>query len=228
MFAFRNNGQVSCPYGLQMDVPHPPVPVSALATVGTAKVLRNITAAATNSNVFFTIVFSLFANLKRDIFMCRTEKKHYFGTLSCSEFVTKMTLKSALQDLRESTLAAISGLLAKLSYLGSLRNPEGGYRHWGLSLVHGEESSQRALKAAHSEVLSTVLRTPISELAEDLRESSRESSKTEGAYVEGMRVQLNDLVPSKQDTPAARHLNSVLVALSSLEKNQKRATPSTS
>jgi hypothetical protein len=139
-----------------------------------------------------------------------------------------MTLKSALQDLRESTLAAISGLFTKLSYLASLRNREGGYGHWGLSLVHGEESSQKALKSAHSEVLSAVLRAPISELQEDLRESSQESSKSEAAYVEAMREQVNELLPSAQDKAAARHFNSVLVALSSLEKNRKRATPSTS
>ena len=139
-----------------------------------------------------------------------------------------MTLKSALQDLRETTLAAISGLLAKLAYLGSLRRREGGYLHWGMSLVHGEEASNRALKAAHTEVLSTVLRTPISDLVEDLRESSQSSRKTAGAYVEGMREQFSELLPSPQDTASARHLNSVLVALSSLEKTQKRATPSAS
>ena len=93
-----------------------------------------------------------------------------------------MTLKSALQDLRETTLAAVSGLLAKLAYLGSLRRREGGYQHWGMSLVHGEESSERALKTAHTEVLSKVLRTPISELEEDLRESSRASEETAGTY----------------------------------------------
>ena len=71
-----------------------------------------------------------------------------------------MTLKSALQDLRETTLAAVSGLLAKLAYLASLRR-EGGYLHWGMSLLHGEDASDRALKAAHTEVLSAVLRTPI-------------------------------------------------------------------
>jgi hypothetical protein len=139
-----------------------------------------------------------------------------------------MTLKSALQDLRETTLAAVSGLLAKLAYLGSLRRGEGGYLHWGMSLVHGEESSERALRAAHTEALSAVLRTPMSELVEDLRESSRESQKTAAAYVEGMREQFTELLPSPQDTASARHLNSVLVALSSLEKNQKRATPSAS
>jgi hypothetical protein len=139
-----------------------------------------------------------------------------------------MTLKSALQDLRETTLGAISGLLAKLTYLASLRRREGGYRHWGMSLVHGEESSDRALKAAHTEVLSSVLKTPIAELEEDLQQSSRDGKKTAEDYVAGMREQVSELLPSPQDTVTARHLNSVLVALSSLEKNQKRATRSAS
>jgi hypothetical protein len=138
-----------------------------------------------------------------------------------------MTLKSALQDVRETTLAAVSGLLAKLAYLGSLRRREGGYRHWGMSLLHGEESSERALKAAHTEVLSTVLRTPISALEEDLIESSRASEESAGAYLEGMQKQVNELLPSS-DNATARHLNSVLLALSSLEKSRKPATPSTS
>jgi hypothetical protein len=139
-----------------------------------------------------------------------------------------MTLKSALQDLRETTLAAISGLLGKLAYLASLRRGEGGYRHWGLSLIHGEESSARALKAAQTELLSNVLRTPISELVEDLRESSETSDKTPEAYVAGMREQFSELLPSADDTASAAHLNSVLTALSRLEEARKRATPSAS
>jgi hypothetical protein len=139
-----------------------------------------------------------------------------------------MTLRSALQDLRETTLAAVSGLLAKLAYLASLRRREGGYMHWGLSLVHGEEASDRALKTAHSEALSAVLRTPMKELVEDLRESSLQSEKNAVAYVEGMRDQGTELLPSPQDDASAKHLNSVLVALSKLEQNQKRATRSTS
>ena len=139
-----------------------------------------------------------------------------------------MTLKSALQDLRETTLAAVSGLLAKLAYLASLRRREGGYLHWGMELVHGEEASARALKTAHAEVLSTVLRTPIADLEGDLRESSRDSNTTEEAYVQSMQEQFNELLPSPQDAASARHLNSVLVALSSLEKNPERATRSTS
>jgi hypothetical protein len=138
-----------------------------------------------------------------------------------------MTLKSPLEDLRETTLAALSGCLAKLAYLGSLRR-KGGYQHWGMSRLHGEEASDRALKTAHEEVLSAVLRTPISALEEDLRESSRASKQPAGAYLEGMRGRFKQLLASPQDTVAARHLNSVLVALSCLEANRQRATPSAS
>lgn len=138
-----------------------------------------------------------------------------------------MTLKSALQDLRDTTLAALSGLLARLSYLASLRNREGGYQHWGLSLVHGEESAERALKAAHTEVLSTVLRTSISELEDDAEASSGNNTTTQ-SYLENMREQVTELLPSAQDAASARHLNSVLVALSSLKKNPGRATRLTS
>jgi hypothetical protein len=139
-----------------------------------------------------------------------------------------MTLKSALQDLRETTLAAVAGLLARLSYLASLRRQEGGYRHWGLSLTYGDESSERALKTAHTEVLSKVLRTPISELEADLRESSQTGSKSSTGYIEDMQQQFTQLLPSPQDKVSASHLNSVLVALSALEKNRKPATPSAS
>ncbi len=139
-----------------------------------------------------------------------------------------MTLKSALQDLRETTLESISGLLAKLAYFASLRRSDGGYAHWGMSRLHGADASDQALKAAHDEVLRSVLRTPMAELEEDLRGSSQVSGKSAAAYVEGMREEFNELIPDPQDAVSARHLNSVLVALSSLEKNQKRATPSAS
>lgn len=88
LFVFRKVRRAISDYGLQIDVPHPPVPLSALATVGSAKVLKNITAAATTSSIRFTIVFSLFGKSNRDTFMCRTGRKHYFCNVICSEFVT--------------------------------------------------------------------------------------------------------------------------------------------
>jgi len=140
-----------------------------------------------------------------------------------------MTLKSALQDVKETTLAAVSGLLGKLAYLASLRRAEGRYEHWGIKAVHGAESSERALKTAHGEIVASVLRMPLARLEDDLQESSRNSGVAARAYIEGMRETFDDLLPGdRRDLPEASHLNSVLVALSSLEKNRARATRSTS
>lgn len=140
-----------------------------------------------------------------------------------------MTLKSALQDIKETTLSAISGILGKLVYLASLRRARGRYQHWGMEAVHGQESSERALKAAHSEVITGVLRMPLESLTEDLEQSCRNSGLDPQCYVEQMRGCFDDLLPEgKQNTPTSTHLNSVLVALSCLERNRERATPSTS
>jgi hypothetical protein len=140
-----------------------------------------------------------------------------------------MTLKSALQDVKETTLAAVSGLLGKLAYLGSLRRNQGRYGHWGMELVHGQESAERALKAAHAEIVAGVLRTPLQSLVEDLDESSQGSGLTARTYVEGLRERFEELLPDeRQGSPTASHLNSVLLALSSLEKNRGRATRSIS
>jgi hypothetical protein len=150
-------------------------------------------------------------------------------TFERSEFVTNMTLKSALQDVKENTLAAVSGLLGKLAYLASLRRAQGRYQHWGMELVHGPESSERALKTAHAEIVAGILRAPLASLVEDLDESSRSDGVASDAYVEGMREHFEDLLPGeRRDSPAANHLNSVLLALSRLEKNRRRATRSIS
>jgi hypothetical protein len=140
-----------------------------------------------------------------------------------------MTLKSALQDLKETTLAAVAGLLGKLAYLASLRRAEGRYEHWGMEAVHGAESSERALRTAHAEVVAGVLRTPLAVLVDDLDESSRASGIAPHDYVEGLRDRFENLLPGeRQDSPVAMHLSSVLVALSSLKKNRGRATRLTS
>ena len=98
-----------------------------------------------------------------------------------------------------------------------------------MKLVHGAESSERALKTAHAEVVAGVLRTPLQSLVEDLEESSRESGVATGSYVERMREHFDDLLPGdRQDLASASHLSSVLLALSSLEKNPGRSTRSIS
>jgi hypothetical protein len=140
-----------------------------------------------------------------------------------------MTLKSALHDLKETTLAAISGLLGRLAYVASLRRPHGGYEHWGMESVHGAEAAQRALKTAHAELVTGILRAKLPELHEELQKSNHGSGIENHRYVEKLQEHFGDLLPEgKQDSPTASHLSSVLLALSKLEKNRADATRSTS
>lgn len=140
-----------------------------------------------------------------------------------------MSLKSALQDIKETTLSAVAGSLGKLFYLASLRQGQGRYQHWGMEAVHGVESSERALRQAHAELVARVLRTPLAVLQEDLKISSCGSGIAAGDYVEQMRGHFNDLLPGgRQNSPTSNHLSSVLLALSSLEKNRGSTTRSTS
>jgi hypothetical protein len=140
-----------------------------------------------------------------------------------------MTLKSALQDVKETTLSAVTGLLGKLAYLASLRHKQGRYEHWGMETIYGAEASERALKTAHAEILKLVLRTPLSSLEQDLEISCRNEGVAAQTYMEQMRGQFNNLLPEgRQDSPASDHLNSVLLALSHLRQNRERATRLTS
>lgn len=141
----------------------------------------------------------------------------------------KMTFKSALQDVKETTLSAVAGLLGKLVYLASLRQKQGRYQHWGMEAVHGAETSERALRTAHSEVLKNVLRSPLSSLEEELKSDAANSGIDPLSYLNNLRERFEDLLPhGKQDSASASHLSSVLAALSQLQKNRGHATRLTS
>jgi hypothetical protein len=136
-----------------------------------------------------------------------------------------MTLKSALEDVQQTTLAAVSGLLAKLTYLASLRRGNESYEHWGMKTVHGVDAAEQAFKTAHAEIVATILKTPLAVLEDDLEISRAASAMSAAAYVKNMRDHLDDLLPpGRRDSPSAAHLNSVLTALSSLTRRPARAT----
>lgn len=139
-----------------------------------------------------------------------------------------MALKSALQDLKETSLPGVSGRLGKLAYLASLRRGET-YEHWGLSQVYGAESSTRAMRQAHSDVLKEILRAPLESLVQDLKTSSDGEGVRAQDYVERLRGNFEQLVPDiARNSAAEQHLNSVLAALSGLEQNRGCATLSAS
>jgi hypothetical protein len=131
-----------------------------------------------------------------------------------------MTLLSAYEDFVVRTLASVPGLLAKLVYLGSLRDDSGVYRHWGMSRTFGPSSASEALAQAHTEAWLEVLRTPIPALFAQTRDLEMGS--------ETWRGQGEKLTPPDAGGGTRRHFNSILLALSLLsqaakEPNQRAA-----
>jgi len=135
-----------------------------------------------------------------------------------------MTLNSALEDLRETTLKALTGGLERLEYLAGLRDREGNYTHWGLARMHGEPAATKALIHEHHMLVSRILATPVKTLLEDLEFCSHGAGVAPAAYLQHLSGLY--LFPPGLGAPSQRHFNSVLHALSSLAAARSRgATP---
>lgn len=136
-----------------------------------------------------------------------------------------MTLKSAFEDVIGTTLTAISGVIAKLDYVSGLRNASGkNYAHWGLGRVYGEGAAHQALAEAHRLLFLRVLRTSLRTLREDVEISSGGDTPVD-QYLANLRSNLPALLPEDLGGGAARHLNSVLLALSALPRSRPPSTP---
>jgi hypothetical protein len=133
-----------------------------------------------------------------------------------------MTLKSAFEDLRETTLQAITGCLRKLEYVSGLRHKREDYVHWGLGRVYGDPQANKALTQAHRALVSQVLSTPIRQLVEDVEVSSRLAGLPPSTYLDRLRKRGLNLLPNSPGAGSARHLNSVLYALSGLVKDRRK------
>jgi hypothetical protein len=135
-----------------------------------------------------------------------------------------MTFKSAFDDFRETTLEAIIGCLRRLDYLSGLRDKtkQEDYAHWGLTRIYGDLQSRKALTQAHHTLVSEVLSTPIPKLLEDAQRSSEIAGVQPEAYLERLSLRGVNLLPPAPGAGCARHLNSVLNALSGLVKSRKQ------
>jgi hypothetical protein len=134
-----------------------------------------------------------------------------------------MRLQSALEDLTNTTLEAVSGTLGKLNYLSSLRGGSA-YIHWGLAKVYGDAAAQEALTQAHKGIFAKVLRMPLPDLLEDLQECSKAAGLSPGAYLKTLSEREAMLVPFNPGSGSAKHFSSVLGALLALQKSRRAAT----
>ncbi len=129
-----------------------------------------------------------------------------------------MTLISALEDLRSTTLKAVVGGLHRLEYLSGLKTTAGTYSHWGLAKVHGELAAAKALAEEHRVVTSNLLAMPMSYLLEDLDQSSQQAGMPALAYLDRLRTRGIELLPVEPSAGYAPHFSSALHALWCLAK----------
>jgi hypothetical protein len=132
-----------------------------------------------------------------------------------------MRLKSAYEDLRDTTLSKIAGTLGKLAYVAELRSQNGTYQHWGLERAHGTGGAQEAFLRAHNSLISTVLQTRLRLLREDLMQTSGVGRTNSVSYVAELEAGSSRLVPLESPKMTELHLASVLQALAALETHSR-------
>ena len=160
--------------------------------------------------------------LHRDNVVAGLGVHEYPDLVKVPKNVTRMTLKSALEDLSRTTLEALSGCLRRLEYLAGLRGRKGDYDHWGFSKVYGEASAKKALTSAHRATVSEVLSTPLRNLQDDVDSSSHEAGLMPEEYLERLTQKQRELLPRDPGAGSARHLSSVLRALLGLQRARER------
>jgi hypothetical protein len=132
--------------------------------------------------------------------------------------------KSALEDFESTTLGAIPGLLAKLHYIAALHDGHGSYAHWGMGKTHGQEAARRAIRAAHTAVLTQVLRSSLRVLDQDLRRSAASGQIGEREFLVSLKKLAPQAVPDRSVAASGKHLTTVLQALSALLENPAQAS----
>jgi hypothetical protein len=144
-----------------------------------------------------------------------------------SEHVTDMTLYSPLEDFMQRTVSQVPGLWAKLEYISSLRAEEGGYEHWGLARLFGNEAAQKAIEQAHRNLVLQMLRTPLSTLVEEAKKTAEQQKTALNVYVQELNSQSDRLLPVKLGGGSAKHFSSVLLALSCLVASPRSSKAAT-
>lgn len=139
-----------------------------------------------------------------------------------------MKIRSAIDDLHATTVEALDGCLRRLEYFGQLRSRpskdnDGEYEHWGLARVYGELPAMKALSQTHRQLVSQILATPLRILLQDIDTSSALAGVGPVTYMEKLQSSELNLLPPAPGPGSARHLNSVMQALSALAKSRTRS-----
>src|SRR5215469_5851637 len=92
-------------------------------------------------------------------------------------------MRTAIEEAFRS-VSAVPGNLARLSYLASLQNEPGVYRHWGLACEYGEAEVSAAFRHSHRRVLENILQTDLVELASELAVHAEDRGESKAATLQ--------------------------------------------
>jgi antitoxin (DNA-binding transcriptional repressor) of toxin-antitoxin stability system len=136
-----------------------------------------------------------------------------------------MPLFSASEDFTRRTLSAISGLLSRLAYITSLRDEKGTYRHWGLARTHGDAAAAEAMCRAHMEVLTEVLRTPLSQLMREVEDPQQVALGVPQVLLK-KSAPVQSIVPAGAHAATLSHAKATILALRALQdaRNRRQTT----
>jgi hypothetical protein len=127
-----------------------------------------------------------------------------------------MPLFGASEDFARRTLSGIPGLLSRLAYITSLRDEKGSYRHWGLARTHGTAAAAEAMCRAHLEVLTEVLRTPLSQLMREVEDPQQVEPGVSQVLLK-KSAPLRSIVPPVAHAATFSHAKATILALRALE-----------
>lgn len=126
-------------------------------------------------------------------------------------------LRTAVEEAFRS-VSAVSGNLARLSYLASLQKEPGVYNHWGLAREYGEEEVSAAFRHSHRLVLENILHTDLSELAGELEMHAEDLGESKVATLQHL-LDSPFVNPFQSARHIDVHLNFVFAALQTLARH---------
>jgi hypothetical protein len=136
----------------------------------------------------------------------------------CSEILNFNPRLNAAEDFMHRTMDVLHGVWSKLNYIRELRKGDGGYEHWGLTRVHGQNAAERAIASVHSDLYLQLLRTPIPELINQLQLSADDVDCTAAELAKHLQQKQPDIIPQELRGATPEHLRFVLLVTNLLEK----------
>jgi len=136
-----------------------------------------------------------------------------------------MPLFSATEDFARRTLSVMPGLLSRLAYITGLLDEKGNYCHWGLARTHGALAAAEAMHRAHTEVLTEVLRTPLSQLMREVQDPQQVALGVPQLLL-SKSAPVQSIVPAGLHAATLSHAKATILALRALQdaRNRRQTT----